>query len=85
MKLSDAKPFIGKNIVAMHRNGQKIQGKLVKIQGQKLYIQSTNNKVQTKALLPLLLFDVAAIESPFFFGGGFGYPPYGFGYGPFFY
>lgn len=60
-------------------------GKLIRISGNRLILQRiSGKKVQTKALIPLVLFDLLAIgTAPYGYGGGYGYggAPYGGGYG----
>jgi hypothetical protein len=77
--------LIGKNIVAVKKDGSKISGKLLQISGNRLIVQRVSGKkVQTKALIPLVLFDLLAIgTAPQTYGGGYGYggAPYGKGYG----
>lgn len=83
-----AKKLIGKTIVAYRKDGGVVTGKLVKINGKRLYVKpDSGKKVRTKAILPLALFDLLAIgTAPFVYGGGFGggygYQGYGPGYGP---
>jgi hypothetical protein len=76
------KKLIGQEIYALKKDGSTVTGKLVRIQGNTLILTPKKVKgVQTKAIIPLVLFDLLAIgTSPFAFGGGFG--GYGgFGYG----
>ncbi|MEK4854030.1 hypothetical protein NST04_29610 [Paenibacillus sp. FSL H7-0756] len=80
--------LIGKHIVAVKKDGSKVTGKLVRISGNRLILQRiSSKKVQTKALIPLVLFDLLAIgTAPYGYGGGYGYgygggAPYGGGYG----
>ncbi|OKP81684.1 hypothetical protein A3844_20500 [Paenibacillus helianthi] len=88
--------LVGKNIVAVKKDGTKVTGKLLRVSGSRLVLQRiTGKKVQTKALIPLVLFDLLAIgTAPYAYGGGYGYGggvpgpyggpgagPYG-GYGP---
>ncbi|WP_238655058.1 hypothetical protein [Paenibacillus piscarius] len=77
--------LIGKHIVAVKKDGSKVTGKLVRIAGNRLILQRiSGKKVQTKALIPLVLFDLLAIgTAPYAYGGGYGYGgvPYGGGYG----
>ena len=82
---NQAKKMIGKKIVAYKKDGSMVTGKLVKISGKRLYVSPTKGKtVQTKAIIPLVLFDLLAIgTAPYAYGGG-GYPGYGapgYGYG----
>ncbi|MHA6531052.1 hypothetical protein [Paenibacillus sp. BAC0078] len=76
--------LVGKNIVAVKKDGSKVMGKLVRVSGNRLFLKQMNGKkVQTKALIPLVLFDLLAIGTAPYAYGGYGYPgvPYG-GYGP---
>lgn len=82
--------LIGKTIYAVRKDGSVASGKLIKIQQNKLFLRPTGGikgkVVKTKAILPLVLFDLLAIGTlPYAygpFGGGFGggYGGYG-GYG----
>ncbi|WP_042200128.1 hypothetical protein [Paenibacillus camerounensis] len=78
--------LVGKHIVAVKKDGSKVTGKLVRVAGNRLILQRVSGKkVQTKALIPLVLFDLLAVgTAPYAgYGGGYGYGggPYG-GYGP---
>ncbi|MNC40429.1 hypothetical protein D3C75_891400 [compost metagenome] len=78
--------LVGKNIVAEKKDGSKVMGKLLRVSGNRLILQRVSGKkVQTKALIPLVLFDLLAVgTAPYAYGGGYGYGggvPYG-GYGP---
>lgn len=78
--------LIGKHIVAVKKDGSRVTGKLVRISGNRLILQRiSGKKVQTKALIPLVLFDLLAVgTAPYAYGGGYGYGggvPYGGGYG----
>ncbi|ULO06357.1 hypothetical protein H1230_25605 [Paenibacillus sp. 19GGS1-52] len=77
--------LVGKNIVAIKKDGTRVTGKLLRISGNRLILQRTNGKrVQTKAIIPLVLFDLLAVgTAPYAYGGGYGYGgvPYGGGYG----
>lgn len=83
-----ARKLIGKTVYAVRKDGSVASGKLVKIQQNKLYLRPTGSDkgkvVRTKAILPLVLFDLLAIGTlPYAygtFGGGFG-GGYGGGYG----
>lgn len=80
------KKLIGQQVYAIKKDGARVSGKLVRIKGDRLYLQSSKGKsVRTKAILPLVLFDLLAIgTSPFGFGfGGPGYGYGGYGYGGF--
>lgn len=76
--------LVGKNIVAIKKDGTKVTGKLLRISGNRLILQRTSGKrVQTKAIIPLVLFDLLAVgTAPYAYGGGYGGGvPYGGGYG----
>ncbi|WP_025692220.1 hypothetical protein [Paenibacillus zanthoxyli] len=77
--------LVGKNIVAVKKDGTKVAGKLLRISGNRLIVQQTGGKkVQIKAIIPLVLFDLLAVgTAPYAYGGyGYGpYAPYGPGYG----
>jgi hypothetical protein len=73
---SQAQELIGQQIYAVRKDGTVVNGKLVRLDGDQLSLQPMDgNKVRTKAILPLALFDLLAIgTSPFGFGfGGFGF------------
>jgi hypothetical protein len=74
IRKEQVKKLIGKEIYALKKDGSTVAGKLVRIQGNTLILSPKKGKgVQTKAILPLVLFDLLAIgTSPFAFGGGFG-------------
>lgn len=83
MKIQRAKlkSLIGKQVVIRHKNGQTITGKLVSVRGNRVNVRpvQANGKAYTKAILPLVLFDLLAIgTAPY--AGGYGYPGYGVGY-----
>lgn len=71
--------LVGKQIIAVKKDGTQVTGKLIKISGNRLVLQSVKGKkVQTKALIPLVLFDLLAVgTAPYAYGGGYG----GYGYG----
>ncbi|MCE3199376.1 hypothetical protein JI735_16035 [Paenibacillus sonchi] len=76
--------LVGKNIVAVKKDGTKVSGKLLRVSGNRLVLQRVSGKkVQTKALIPLVLFDLLAVGTAPYAYGAYGYPgvPYG-GYGP---
>ncbi|MEK3733879.1 MULTISPECIES: hypothetical protein [Paenibacillus] len=85
---AQAQQYVGKTIVAYKKDGSVVTGKLVRIAGNRLYVQTrSGKKVKTKALAPLVLFDLLAIgTAPYAYGygypGAFGGYPGGFGYGP---
>ncbi|GAE05666.1 hypothetical protein JCM10914_1780 [Paenibacillus sp. JCM 10914] len=68
------KSYVGKEIVAYKKDGSSVTGKLIRVSGNRLYVEpKTNKKVQVKAILPLALFDLLAIgTAPNAFGGGYG-------------
>ncbi|MBH5317380.1 hypothetical protein I6N90_06075 [Paenibacillus sp. GSMTC-2017] len=74
---AQAKKLVGKSIFAMRKDGTVVKGKLLRIQGNKLIMApirgAKGKKVHTKwFLIPLLLFDLLAIGTLGFWGGGFG-------------
>jgi hypothetical protein len=79
---SQAQKLVGKRIYAVLKDGSAVSGKLVSVSGNRLLLeQPKNKKVQTKAVIPLVLFDLLAIgTSPFGFGFG-GFDGFGFGGG----
>jgi hypothetical protein len=74
---AQAQRWVGKNITATKKDGTLITGKLLKISGNRLIMQrNSKKKVQTKAIIPLVLFDLLAIgTSPYVTGYGVGYGP----------
>ncbi|MBY0202225.1 MULTISPECIES: hypothetical protein [Paenibacillus] len=78
---TEAMKLIGKNIVAVKKDGTRVTGKLLKVSGNKLVLKRLGGKkVRTKAILPLVLFDLLAIATlPYAYGQGPGFGP---GYGP---
>ncbi|MBD0379816.1 50S ribosomal protein L33 [Paenibacillus sedimenti] len=85
IRKEDVRKLIGKQILAVKKDGTKVAGKLVRISGNTLIVApQKGKKVQTKAIVPLVLFDLLAIgTAPYAYGpygyGGFGYP-YGGGF-----
>ncbi|MBJ6360519.1 hypothetical protein ACFOQM_04220 [Paenibacillus sp. GCM10012307] len=86
----DVQKLIGKHVYAMKKDGTVVSGKLVRVHSSQLYLQprAKGKKVYTKAILPLVLFDLLAVgTAPFANGGGYSYGygyggyPYGGGYG----
>ncbi|PWW40918.1 MULTISPECIES: hypothetical protein [Paenibacillus] len=82
-----AMKLIGKNIVAIKKDGTRVTGRLLKVSGNKLVLKRpVGKKIHTKAILPLVLFDLLAIATlPYAYGPGpgFGFGPGGGpGYGP---
>ena len=87
--LSDVRKLVGKHVYALDKSGRVVSGKLVRISGRSLYIRPAEAKgrARTKAIIPLVLFDLLAIgTAPLAYGYGnpFAFNPYGFGFGPFF-
>ncbi|AOZ92102.1 hypothetical protein [Paenibacillus crassostreae] len=88
---AQAQKCVGKNIVATKKDGTLVTGKLLRISGNRLILQHySKKKVHTKAIIPLVLFDLLAIgTAPYVAGyGSGGYNPYasngyngGYGYG----
>ncbi|UKS24867.1 hypothetical protein LOZ80_25080 [Paenibacillus sp. HWE-109] len=85
VRKEDVRKLVGKHIFALKKDGTSVAGKLVRISGNTLIVAPQNGKkVQVKAVIPLVLFDLLAIGTspfafgPFGFGGGFGG-----GFGPF--
>ncbi|WP_018756264.1 hypothetical protein [Paenibacillus terrigena] len=81
---AQAQRLIGKKILAVRKDGSYVTGKLVRIAGNRLILERrSGKKVHTKAIIPLVLFDLLAIgtaSSPYYGGYGYGGSPYG-GYG----
>ncbi|WP_127530649.1 hypothetical protein [Paenibacillus kobensis] len=85
----EVRKLIGRTIYATRRDGSVVVGRLMRVEDNKLYVETVGNSggIQTRAILPLILFDLLAIG--LFAGGGFGgggkcCPPYGgggYGYG----
>ena len=81
-----ARSLIGQKIYVQHKDGSVVSGKLLEVKDNRLVLeQGKGKKVKTKAIIPLVLFDLLAIgTAPFAFGGYGGYGggyPYGGGYG----
>ncbi|ANY74696.1 hypothetical protein BBD41_20195 [Paenibacillus ihbetae] len=73
------KSYVGKRIVVYKKDGTVVTGKLVKVSGSRLYVEPSGKEVKTKAIVPLVLFDLLAIgTAPYAYGG---YPGYPNGYG----
>lgn len=85
VRMEDAKKLIGKQVYCLKKDGTVASGKLVKISsGGRLHLaQPKGKKASTKAIIPLVLFDLLAIgTSPYAYGFGYdGYPGYGYGGG----
>lgn len=74
--------YRGKKVYAVKKDGTIVTGTLAQISGNRLIItQSKGKKVQTKALIPLVLFDLLAIGLYSGYGGYGGYGGYDGGYG----
>ncbi|CAG7647825.1 hypothetical protein PAESOLCIP111_05469 [Paenibacillus solanacearum] len=81
--------LIGKSIYAVKKDGTVVQGKLIRISGNKLLVAPPKGKrAKTSAILPLVLFDLLAVgTAPYAYGGyggyggfgGYGYGGYGYG------
>lgn len=87
VRMEAAKKLIGKQVYCLKKDGTVASGKLVKISGGKLHLAQPKGKsVRTKAIIPLVLFDLLAIGTSPYAYGGYGYPGYGaggFGYSPY--
>jgi hypothetical protein len=78
------KSLIGHQIYAVKKDGSIHSGKLLRIKGNRLILESDAGKAHTKAVIPLVLFDLLAIgTSPFGFGFPFGFGGFGGGFGGF--
>jgi hypothetical protein len=79
----EVRKLIGKKVHILKKDGTTVSGRFEKLSGNKLILKPANKgKVQTKAILPLVLFDLLAIgTAPYLYGGYGGYPaqvaPYG--------
>ncbi|QGQ98527.1 hypothetical protein EHS13_28430 [Paenibacillus psychroresistens] len=76
----EAKKWIGRNIDAVKKDGTVVTGKLVGIKGSRLIFAAQKGKVHTKAIIPLVLFDLLAVGTAGAYGG-YGYGGYGGGFG----
>ncbi len=79
------KSLIGKKVYVTKKDGTTVTGKLRQVKGDTLTLTPLrSNKVQTKAILPLVLFDLLAIgTAPYAYGpyGAYGaYPKAGLPY-----
>ncbi|SDN31768.1 hypothetical protein SAMN04487897_102487 [Paenibacillus sp. yr247] len=83
IRKEDVQKLVGKNIVALKKDGTSVAGKLVRISGNTLIVApQKGKKVQVKAIIPLVLFDLLAIgTAPYAYGGYGGYGGYGYGGG----
>ncbi|RTE09858.1 50S ribosomal protein L33 [Paenibacillus whitsoniae] len=80
IRKEDVRKLIGKTIVAVKKDGSQVTGKLVRISGNTLLVAPQNGKkVQVKAIVPLVLFDLLAIGTAPYAYGGFGGWGGGFG------
>ncbi|WP_346010407.1 hypothetical protein [Paenibacillus sp. SYP-B3998] len=81
IRKEDVRKMVGKQIMALKKDGTSVSGKLVRISGNTLIVApQKGKKVQVKAIIPLVLFDLLAIGTePFAFGGFGGFPFGGFG------
>ncbi|RAP77114.1 hypothetical protein [Paenibacillus montanisoli] len=72
--------MVGKTVYAVRKDGSVVTGKLVRAHHNQLQIMPLSNgkDAQTRAIIPLVLFDLLAIG---LFAGGFGFG--GFGHGGF--
>lgn len=72
----EVRKLVGKSIYAVRQDGSVVTGKLVQVNKNKLIIaplkKDKGKLVQTKAILPLVLFDLLAIGTLPFWGGGYG-------------
>lgn len=80
---AQASKLIGKRIYALHKNGSVASGKLIRISGNRLVLERPKDKkVKTKAIIPLVLFDLLTIGTAPYAYGGYPYGGYGgYGYG----
>ncbi|WP_157257000.1 50S ribosomal protein L33 [Paenibacillus sp. Soil750] len=82
IRKEDVRKMVGKQIMALKKDGTVVSGKLVRISGNKLIVAPQKGKnVQVKAIIPLVLFDLLAIGTEPFGFGGFGGFPFGGGFG----
>jgi hypothetical protein len=67
---AQAEELLGHKVYALRKDGTVVSGRLVRVNGNELSIEAWDGKARTKAILPLVLFDLLAIgTSPFGFGG----------------
>jgi hypothetical protein len=74
------KSLVGRQIYAVKQDGSVHRGKLLRIKGNRLFLGAEAGKAHTKAIIPLVLFDLLAIGA---YGGygGYGYGGFGGGFG----
>lgn len=73
----EVEKLVGKYVYAVKKDGSKVSGKLKAIRGNRLIFEYENGKARTKAVIPLVLFDLLAIgTAPYAYGGFYG--PYGY-------
>ncbi|MGM0880222.1 MAG: hypothetical protein ACQEXQ_04175 [Bacillota bacterium] len=90
----EVRKLVGKSIYAVRQDGSVVTGRLVQVSKNKLVVaplkKDKGKLVQTKAILPLVLFDLLAIGTLPYWGGGYGGGccyyggPYGYGPGYFY-
>lgn len=80
---SQAQKLVGRHIYAVRKDRSVVYGKLVAIKGDSLILERRKGKqVQTKAIIPLVLFDLLAIgTAPYAYGGWGGWGGWGGGLG----
>lgn len=69
--------LIGQHVDVVRKDGSRVSGKLLRISGNQLVFEKeSGKKVQTKALIPLVLFDLLAIgltqQQPYGYGSPYG-------------
>lgn len=80
VKKAQIKNLIGKPVYAVRKDKSVVTGKLVSVKGNQLILEQEKGKrVKTKALVPLVLFDLLAIGTGPYGYGGYGYPYGGYG------
>lgn len=87
IKKEEVRKLIGKKVFALKKDGTVVSGKLLGIRGNQLQLAAgAGKKASTKAIIPLVLFDLLAIgTAPYAYGpyGGGGFGGYGGGFGGF--
>lgn len=79
---AEARKWLGRYIYAVHKNRKVVKGKLVRMEGNRLFVETPKSKkAKTRAILPLVLFDLLAIGALAAYPPGGGYGGYGGGYG----